>query len=80
MNDLLKLKFVMTIMIDCYYNFNKMKTVSNNSEKMIKIDMKKNINLDKSARKICLIFNVRFFIILIEIEIKRNIDFAYLYS
>ena len=54
-----------------------MKIISNNFKKIIKIDIKK-IDFNKLTRKIYLIFNVRLFIILIEIE--KNIDFVYLYS
>ena len=69
---------IMTIMINYYYNFNKTKSVFNNFEKVIKINIKKNIDLDKSTRKIYLIFNVRLSVTLIEIE--KNINFIYLYS
>ena len=76
----MKLIFTITIIINYYYNFNKTKTIFNNFKKMIKINMKKSINLNKSTRKIYLIFNIRFSIILIEIKIEKNINFVYLYS
>lgn len=44
---------------------------------MTKIDIKKNINFNKLTRKIYLIFNVRFFVILIKIE--KNINIIYFY-
>ena len=66
--------FIITTIINYYYNFNKMKSIFNNFKKMIKIDIKK-INFNKLTRKIYLIFNVRFFIILIKIE--KNINFIY---
>ena len=77
MNDLLKLILAITIIINYYYNSNKTKSIFDNSEKMIKIDIKKSIDLDKSTRKIYLIFDIRFFIVLI--KIKKNIDFVYFY-
>ena len=44
MNDLLKLSII-SIIIDYYYNFDSI--IFNNFEKMIEIDIKDNINLDK---------------------------------
>ena len=66
---------VVIIMINCYYNFNKTKSIFDNFKKMIEIDIKRNINFDKSIRKIYLISDVRFFVILIKIE--KNINLAY---
>ena len=35
-------------MINFYYNFNKMKIVSNSFKKIVEINIKKNIDFDKS--------------------------------
>ena len=69
---------IVTIVIDYYYyNSDKTKSIFDNSEKMIEIDIKKNFNFNKSTRKIYLIFDVRLFIVLI--KIKKNINFVYFY-
>ena len=80
MNDLLKLKLAVTIIINYYYKSDKMKIVFDSFKKMIKIDIKENINFDKSTQKICLISDIQFSIILIKIKIERNIDLIYFYS